>query len=516
MSATASSASSSSSSSSTSSTAPFFEILSHPPTSIPTSGPRVGRLLGRLDTPHLLTYTQYGLPPHLTIDNWEHLPDLTAFHISLATFLSAPSASDLTTYYSPPTLGGYLAYPASSVLLLSLLDPLLPASGPSNDASYTVLTPQGNQRVSPLTFIRRALTLRPELLLLMSDAMDAGQEGKQGREKKAVQRSAQWLRQQLEMLYAAESKDAATEQHDAEDSEPRKSKRQRRMERQQKSRDEKAATVEHTEEESKDNGGSSTSQHPPPSSLPAPSPSFQAEAHHRPPPYLVASIPHCSDAASNAHFMQQLLSYQHLLHGYSIPCSAAAAAYPTPAAIIAQLPPSALRVSSSHPPRLSSLLSVISSGVDLISTTLPTHHSLASLALSLRSPTLNVSSASLSVSTEPLCSSCRCFTCRNHTRGYLRHLLTVGEMTGVVLLELHNWAIVGQLMEEARSAMQENAGQGWEEWRDAMQARLQDNEKTRAAGAGEREGSSRGRAEAQTATASDGNSSSRHAIVTRD
>ena len=38
----------------------------------------------------------------------------------------------------------------------------------------------------------------------------------------------------------------------------------------------------------------------------------------------------------------------------------------------------------------------------------------------------------------PLVQGCQCFTCSNHTRGYVHHLLLVHEMTAQILLELHN------------------------------------------------------------------------------
>lgn len=38
----------------------------------------------------------------------------------------------------------------------------------------------------------------------------------------------------------------------------------------------------------------------------------------------------------------------------------------------------------------------------------------------------------------PLVAGCSCFTCRNHTRAYLHHLLHTHEILGSVLLEVHN------------------------------------------------------------------------------
>ncbi|KAJ1961525.1 hypothetical protein GGI12_003205 [Dipsacomyces acuminosporus] len=39
---------------------------------------------------------------------------------------------------------------------------------------------------------------------------------------------------------------------------------------------------------------------------------------------------------------------------------------------------------------------------------------------------------------EPLAKGCECFTCKNHHRSYIHHLLMTKEMLGTVLLQLHN------------------------------------------------------------------------------
>jgi tRNA-guanine family transglycosylase len=38
----------------------------------------------------------------------------------------------------------------------------------------------------------------------------------------------------------------------------------------------------------------------------------------------------------------------------------------------------------------------------------------------------------------PLVDSCECYTCKNHTRSYIHHLVSCNELTGDVLLTLHN------------------------------------------------------------------------------
>jgi queuine tRNA-ribosyltransferase len=55
----------------------------------------------------------------------------------------------------------------------------------------------------------------------------------------------------------------------------------------------------------------------------------------------------------------------------------------------------------------------------------------------------------------PLDAACGCLTCSRWSRGYLRHLLGVGEPTAWRLLSLHNLAFVLGLMDEARAAIAE-------------------------------------------------------------
>jgi len=53
----------------------------------------------------------------------------------------------------------------------------------------------------------------------------------------------------------------------------------------------------------------------------------------------------------------------------------------------------------------------------------------------------------------PLDPHCDCYTCKNFTRGYIRHLLKAGEILGGILLSLHNIRYTVRLMEGARTAI---------------------------------------------------------------
>src|SRR5581483_498509 len=47
--------------------------------------------------------------------------------------------------------------------------------------------------------------------------------------------------------------------------------------------------------------------------------------------------------------------------------------------------------------------------------------------------------------------NCNCYTCRNHTRAYLHHLVRLKEMPGAVLLSIHN---ITYLIQEAQLCRQ--------------------------------------------------------------
>ncbi|MFM7468816.1 MAG: tRNA guanosine(34) transglycosylase Tgt [Vampirovibrionales bacterium] len=55
----------------------------------------------------------------------------------------------------------------------------------------------------------------------------------------------------------------------------------------------------------------------------------------------------------------------------------------------------------------------------------------------------------------PLDESCTCFTCQNHSKGYIRHLFKSGEDTGKTLLSIHNLHYLIQWTQQIRSLLLE-------------------------------------------------------------
>lgn len=100
------------------------------------------------------------------------------------------------------------------------------------------------------------------------------------------------------------------------------------------------------------------------------------------------------------------------------------------------------------------LIESIALGVDQFDCVAPTRMARhGSLLTSLGR--LNLRNAVHARSDEPIDPACPCPTCGRWSRGYLRHLLAVGEPTALRLLSIHNLSYLLRLMEEARSAISE-------------------------------------------------------------
>ncbi len=66
---------------------------------------------------------------------------------------------------------------------------------------------------------------------------------------------------------------------------------------------------------------------------------------------------------------------------------------------------------------------------------------------------INLRNARFSRDPRPIDESCDCFTCRNHSRAYLRHLCRSGEFSFYRLATIHNLRFLVRLMQDIRSAI---------------------------------------------------------------
>jgi queuine tRNA-ribosyltransferase len=106
------------------------------------------------------------------------------------------------------------------------------------------------------------------------------------------------------------------------------------------------------------------------------------------------------------------------------------------------------------------ITAAIGAGVDMFDCVLPTRNGRHSVAFTQKG-LIRLRNQCHQVDRGPLDPGCDCYTCRNFSRGYLRHLFMVGEATGAILVSLHNLSFFQCLVAEARRAIRENRYNAW-------------------------------------------------------
>ncbi|NNF69424.1 MAG: tRNA guanosine(34) transglycosylase Tgt, partial [Acidimicrobiia bacterium] len=108
------------------------------------------------------------------------------------------------------------------------------------------------------------------------------------------------------------------------------------------------------------------------------------------------------------------------------------------------------------------ILDAITRGVDLFDCVLPTRLARHGKALT-RHGDVSIKRAEWTSDERPLDDDCGCFTCRTHSRGYLRHLAVTGEVLGQRLVTIHNLHYTLGLVADARAAIADGRFEGWAE-----------------------------------------------------
>ncbi len=107
-----------------------------------------------------------------------------------------------------------------------------------------------------------------------------------------------------------------------------------------------------------------------------------------------------------------------------------------------------------------SMLASVNLGIDMFDCVLPTRTARLGTAFSSEGR-LNLRNARFARDFSPLDPECTCPTCTHHTRAYLRHLVQSKEITGAVLLSIHNVHYLLELMRKARAAIIEGSYQSF-------------------------------------------------------
>ena len=70
--------------------------------------------------------------------------------------------------------------------------------------------------------------------------------------------------------------------------------------------------------------------------------------------------------------------------------------------------------------------------------------------------TINIHNAQHRIDTQPIDTTCDCYTCTHHTRAYLHHLFKAEELLAYRLATIHNLRFLMNMMREMRTAIQED------------------------------------------------------------
>jgi queuine tRNA-ribosyltransferase len=98
------------------------------------------------------------------------------------------------------------------------------------------------------------------------------------------------------------------------------------------------------------------------------------------------------------------------------------------------------------------LVEAVARGVDMFDCVMPTRNARTGSLYTSRGR-VNIRNAKYRQDEGPLDPACTCYTCRNHSRAYLRHLFQSGEPSVLRLLTLHNLTFYFRLLAETREAI---------------------------------------------------------------
>lgn len=101
------------------------------------------------------------------------------------------------------------------------------------------------------------------------------------------------------------------------------------------------------------------------------------------------------------------------------------------------------------------IFEAIEHGVDMFDCVEPTRIARHGVATTSHGR-INIKNAKFERDFTPLDPECDCYTCRNYTRAYLRHLYKAGETMSHMLLSEHNLRFLSKLSEDIRKAIEED------------------------------------------------------------
>jgi queuine tRNA-ribosyltransferase len=108
------------------------------------------------------------------------------------------------------------------------------------------------------------------------------------------------------------------------------------------------------------------------------------------------------------------------------------------------------------------ILESIERGVDMFDCVMPTRNGRNAM-LFTQSGSISIKTAKFKHDPLPVDEACCCYTCKNFSRAYIRHLFQVHEILALQLATIHNLYFYQWLVREARKAISENRFSGWKQ-----------------------------------------------------
>ncbi len=106
------------------------------------------------------------------------------------------------------------------------------------------------------------------------------------------------------------------------------------------------------------------------------------------------------------------------------------------------------------------ILENIERGVDMFDCVIPTRNARNGTVFTWNGK-LIIKAGRYKTDRNPIDDNCDCYTCRNFSRGYIRHLMNVNEILGLKLATIHNVHFYMQLVQEARRHILNNTFMAW-------------------------------------------------------
>ncbi|MDD5617507.1 MAG: tRNA guanosine(34) transglycosylase Tgt, partial [Candidatus Omnitrophica bacterium] len=101
------------------------------------------------------------------------------------------------------------------------------------------------------------------------------------------------------------------------------------------------------------------------------------------------------------------------------------------------------------------IFEAVGAGVDMFDCVIPTRYGRNGSAFTSEGK-LTVRNAEFKSEDKPLDPNCDCYTCKNFSRAYLRHLFNSSEMLGLRLVSLHNIYFFIKLTQDIRESIKED------------------------------------------------------------